>query len=363
MQRKIFWIYQLAFWTTYFLYNIFILHFVSLSRGNNLAAGLIYLFCVSYFGIPLSLLARWYYDKMDFASFPLPRLIVSILVAALLLAQLWVFELMLLDKVFNEWLQLFSFTRLTLLTIKIRVYFWELFMAFLLLLAWISIYLFLRFWDEWHKQRFETEKANLELEIAQLSMLRTQISPHFLFNSLSSLRTLIRSDAVRAEQMLSKISDFLRYSLVHKQKILVPLEQELEAARNYFDIEQVRFGDKLQIHYKIDPAARSMKVPALILHPVLDNSIKYGMETGTLPLLIEIRATREGKKLKLQIINSGHWKKHAAENGGTGTGLRNINSRLKTLYPGRYKFSIDKGADEVRINLQIDQQKQGGTEK
>ena len=355
MNKKIFWSFQSAYWSVYFLYNIFVVHYNSFVKAETPPIIIIsYLLLLCFFGIPLSIVSTKILSNPKVNQLSLVSILFAIIFISFLLANIWVLEILTLDKIYNEILQLYSFTRHRLILFKWRVYLWESFFATLLLFAWNAIYLFLKFWDEWHKQRFEIEKANLELELAQLKMLRSQISPHFLFNALSSLRALIRKEPPRAEQMLSKISEFLRYSLVHKSSVEVPFSEELVAAENYFDIEKVRFGDKLQVEFAIDPAAEEFPVPAFILHPIIDNSVKYGMESTKLPLRISVSALIISNRLRIEVLNSGIWKERDVGNGGTGTGLQNVESRLQTHYPGRYQLQFEKADESVKIVLELE---------
>jgi len=355
MNKKIFWSFQIAYWSVYYLYNIFVVHYVSFVKAETPPIIILsYLVLLCFFGIPLSIVSTKILSSPKVNQLSLISILFTIIFTSFLLANIWVLEIITLDKIYNEILQLYSFTRHKLILFKWRVYLWEMFFATLLLFAWNAIYLFLKFWDEWHKQRFETEKANLELELAQLKMLRSQISPHFLFNALSSLRALIRSEPQKAETMLSKISEFLRYSLIYKSNVEAPFSEELVAAKNYFSIEKVRFGDKLQVEYEIDLAAEEFPVPAFILHPIIDNSVKYGMESTKLPLRISIRAKVISNRLRIEVLNSGIWKERDAGNGSTGTGLQNVESRLETLYPGRHQLQFEKTDESVKIVLELE---------
>ena len=358
LKQKIFWIFQVVFWLVYFLYNIFIVHYTSFIRPESSASILVlYLFFLCFFGIPLTLFARMIYDKILSKTRTIVILILAMLVVSVLLARLWTFEIFFLDSVFNEVMADAGVDAETFIPLKSRSVLRETFIATLLLFTWSSIYLFMVFWQEWKTQQFEIEKANLLLENARLRMLRNQVSPHFLFNALSSLRALIREDGVRAERMLSGISDFLRYSLRKKTLSEVPLREEFDAMENYLAIEKVRFEDKLDIEVQIDDRAAEFPVPGFILHPVIENAIKYGMAdspaTGPLPLKISLKARMEGNELIVTVANSGTWKEQGDGSESTGTGLSNVRERLETLYPGRHRFVIDKGADRVEVILAI----------
>ncbi len=356
--KKIFWIFQFAFWTIYYLYNIFVVHASSFFRGEtNAIILLLYLFLLCFFGIPLGLLAKIVYEKIDYHSISLPVLILSIFLVSFILAHLWFFEIIVLDKIFNEIMARIGVGSATFIPLKLRVYLWEIFFSALLMVAWISIYLFFTFWQQWYRQQFEIEKAGLQLENAQLKMLRSQISPHFLFNSLSSLRALIRSNPKKAEYMLSQISDFLRYSLLTKQEHIVSLREELTAVKNYLAIEKIRFEDKLRVTFDIEPAAEDLTVPSFILHPLVENAVKHGMNTSTMPLSIIIKASIVKKNLIIEMTNSGAWNNDHQKINGTKTGLQNVKDRLKTIYPNSHSFHILLLSDSVKTVLEIKSEK------
>ena len=362
VDKKVFWSFQFAYWFIYFIYNIFVIHYTTLiQEDTNTYILLSYLFFVCFFGIPLSFLARAVIDQKWFTSFSMIKILFLVIIISFLLANIWVIEIVSLDKIYNEILNVFSITRYRIIPFKWRVYLWEVLFATLLLFGWIAIYLFLKYWKEWNNQKYEIKSTNLQLELtqlkfelAQLRMLRSQISPHFLFNALSSLRALIRRDPGRAEQMISKISEFLRYSLVNKTNWIVPLSEELQAARNYFGIEQVRFGDKLQVVYEIEADAEEFPVPGFILHPIIENSVKYGMDSTQLPLRIIIKAAVTQSRLHIEILNSGRWKERGSNGCSTNTGLENVKNRLQTIYPSKHNLKIEEKDGFVKIALDFE---------
>jgi len=356
--RKIFWMFQISFWMAYFLYNVFVVHHSSFIRDEiNPVILIVYLVLMCFFGIPLTLIAARLYNAINFRRLPMYLLFTAVVVISFYLANVWFLEILLLDKIFNELMAFSGISSVSFIPLKMPYYLWEVFFAFLLLVAWSAIYLFLRLWRDWTQQKFEIEKVNLQLENAQLRMLRSQISPHFLFNSLCSLRALIRVDAVGAEKMLSKISDFLRYSLIQKDQWDVPLHEEIKAMKNYLSIEKVRFKKNLQVEYDIDSSAEDFPIPGFILHPIVENSVKYGMAGGKAPLRILIRAEKTENKLFVEVVNSGKWQtedmKHEAS--GTGTGLETVRGRLQTLYPGRHALTITEEDGNVKVTMEFEQ--------
>lgn len=224
-----------------------------------------------------------------------------------------------------------------------------------LVTSWSLLYFGIKFWMDWSKERDRAEKLDLLAQSAQLQMLRYQVNPHFLFNSFSSLRALIRTNKDKAEEMVSKLSEFYRYSLTSKNNTEVPLIEEIDAIEHYFEIEKIRFGDKLEIDISIDPLAEEYPVPCFLIHPLAENAIKYGMKTSTLPLKIKIDAYVKKNKLIICVANSGKWVKHANNINvpGTNTGLDNIKSRLDYSFPNNHRFYTKEEDGYVIVFIEI----------
>jgi two-component system LytT family sensor kinase len=224
-----------------------------------------------------------------------------------------------------------------------------------LLTTWSMLYFGIKFWLDWSKEHDRAEKLDLLAKSAQLQMLRYQVNPHFLFNSFSSLRALIRTNQVKAEEMVSKLSEFYRYSLTTKDNAEVPLIEEIEAVENYFVIEKIRFGDKLEFYVTIDSLAEEYPVPCFLIHPLVENAIKYGMNTSELPLIIKIDAFVKKNNLLICVANSGRWLKHTSSNNiqGTSTGLSNIKSRLEYSFPNNHRFDIKEEEGFVKVIIEI----------
>ncbi len=122
-------------------------------------------------------------------------------------------------------------------------------------------------------------------------MLRYQLHPHFLFNALNSLRALIGEDADKARNMVTALSGFLRYSLLPTDAQEVALREELTSIRRYLEIEQIRFEDRLLVSFEVEPAAEGCRIPGFLLHPLVENAVKYGAQSGASPLRVRIAAS------------------------------------------------------------------------
>ena len=179
---------------------------------------------------------------------------------------------------------------------------------------------------------------------AQLTALRFQLNPHFLFNSLNAVSSLAaEAGATEAEEMLDRLADFLRATLSFDPQDFITLERELETIQAYLDIEFVRFGERMTIDYICGPEVRDALVPSFILQPLVENAVKYAVTPSREMVQIIIRATETSGKLLLEVedvINSCRNETSTAE--GTGVGLKNVAERLKVLYQDRADLRVTR---------------------
>jgi two-component sensor histidine kinase len=215
-------------------------------------------------------------------------------------------------------------------------------------------------WRDAAEQREKARQAAALAQKAQLQMLRYQLNPHFLFNALNSIRAMIAEDPERSRSMVTELAEFLRYSLDGKEQTSA-IGDEIQAITNYLAIQRIRFEDKLDATLRVDQSALKAAVPCFLIHPLVENAIKYGMQTSKMPLRVRIEVTRKDREIAILVSNSGHWwdQPDTAAVGclrdGTGTGLKNIRDRLKLVFPDRHSFRIweDEGwvRSEIRIQL------------
>ena len=199
----------------------------------------------------------------------------------------------------------------------------------------------------WNSARIEHRLQEQEklLLSTRLAALASQINPHFLFNTLTSISSLIRSEPETARTLIVKLSGLLR-RLLRSQEHFVTLREELEAIDQYLDIEAVRFGPKLTIEKSIDPASLDVVVPSMLLQPLVENSIKHGLSPKIGEGRILIRSIRQNGHSIIDIIDNGVGVSHAqAErnklNPGSGIGLQNVNERLRVIYGANYQLQLD----------------------
>jgi len=192
----------------------------------------------------------------------------------------------------------------------------------------------------------ELERANLRVSLseARLEVLQGQLQPHFLFNALHALSTLVlRGETQSANEMLSHLSRFLRMTLDNAETPTVPLAVELEFLEAYLCIQRARFGDRLHVTLQIDDRARFIAVPNLIFQPLVENAIRHGIASDPGQGRISIRARVENSTLTLEVEDNGTGLPpgNAAPEG---IGLGNIRRRLDQLYPGKHSFALGEGA-------------------
>jgi two-component system LytT family sensor kinase len=208
----------------------------------------------------------------------------------------------------------------------------------------------------WNSARIEHRLQEQEklLLAARIAALASQINPHFLFNTLTSISSLIRSQPETARTLIVKLSGLLR-RLLRSQEHFVTLREELEAIDEYLDIEAVRFGSKLTIEKSIDPASLDVVVPSMLLQPLVENSIKHGLSPKIGEGRILIRSTRHDGHSIIDIIDNGVGITHVGNGGavthgqteranltsGSGIGLQNVNERLRVIYGANYQLQID----------------------
>ncbi len=226
-----------------------------------------------------------------------------------------------------------------------------------LFLSWSALYFGFKYWQKVEQEKERALRADALAREAQLNLLRYQINPHFLFNSLNSIRALVRENPERSERMIGELSEFLRYSLAQHRPHEATLKDEVEAIRNYLAIEKIRFEDKLDVRFDIDPEAERFFVPGFLIHPLVENAIKYGMQTSAMPLKVELSARARADSLRIEVANSGRWAGRDSglrSSDGTGIGLDNVRQRLEQVYPGRHSFDIVEQSGSVRAVIEIE---------
>jgi len=230
---------------------------------------------------------------------------------------------------------------------------------FSLLAAWSSLYYGINYYLLLEEEIDQRSRLESQASTAQLAMLRYQLNPHFLFNTLNSISTLVLlRQTERANAMLSRLSSFLRYTLVNEPTAKVTLVQEAETLKLYLEIEKMRFEDRLRPHFKIDGDTIGARIPSLLLQPLIENAIKYAVTPAEHGADIWITAQREGRAVRIEVADSGPGPGGTPIDAqSTGVGLANIQDRLVQAYGPAHGFfsrTNEHGGFSVIIEIPLE---------
>ena len=218
---------------------------------------------------------------------------------------------------------------------------------FTLLMAWSALYYGINFYLQLEEQIDQLSRLETQASTAQLAMLRYQLNPHFLFNTLNSISTLVLlKQTDRANVMLSRLSSFLRYTLVNEPTGEVTLAQEVETLKLYLEIEKMRFEERLRANFEVDPDAARACLPSLLLQPLVENAIKYAVTPLEEGAEISVAARLAGDRVQITVSDTGPGlnEERTASTSSTGVGLNNIRDRLAQAYGADHRFVISPTA-------------------
>jgi len=208
----------------------------------------------------------------------------------------------------------------------------------------------------WHTTTYYRESRDRQVRAAelesllrqsQLEALRSQLNPHFLFNSLHSIAELVHQDPKLAEQLIVRLGELLRRALDTAKQPQLSLAEELDFIRGYLEIEQMRLGERLHVVWEVEPDTHAVLVPSLILQPLVENAIQHGIAATSAPGTLTLRARRADGQLHLEIADSGPGLPPAGETRPQGIGIANTRARLQRLYGERQSFELQHGAGLV----------------
>ena len=334
IRRNQFWLFQCLGWSTLVaILTLLSLLFNPPSNGFLLALVLVYAIS-SFVAAALTLGLRYVYRLVWEKGVVLRLLLAS--AGSLLAAILW-----------QQAQRSLALLFLDAETISGRVLFGDFyFFCFPLILLWSGFFFIIKYNLLFQLEKEKSLRSEALANEAQLLMLRYQLNPHFLFNTLNAISTLVLTKAVDpANEMVTKLSKFLRYSLDHSPFDRVNLAHEIETSQLYLDIEKVRFSDRLKLVFDIEDVVRDSLVPSMLLQPIIENSIKHGISKNEEGGTLQIKAREVQDSLVLEVIDDGPGilgidSKNSDEFVPTGVGISNIRNRLRELYADTYELSF-----------------------
>lgn len=223
--------------------------------------------------------------------------------------------------------------------------------ATIVLTSWSGVYLGIKHYQLFRSEQAHSQQAEELVRSAKLQALRFQLQPHFLFNTLNAISTLIlEGRSAEASLMLGKLANFLRGTVIDSNGAEIPLSQEVSNLQEYLTIEKARLGDRLKVNYSIDSDAECAMVPALLLQPLTENAIYHGIAPRPDGGTVRIEGERAGEQLRLRVCDNGIGRATTRR----GVGLRNTIERLRVLYGADQRLAVcwpDEGGCVVEIEL------------
>ena len=208
---------------------------------------------------------------------------------------------------------------------------------------------------KYRDKQIELAQVEQQLSNAQLQALKGQLEPHFLFNTLNTISSLMEINVKNAQKVVSQLGALLRTALEKNKRTFIPFREELQFIKNYLDIEQVRFQDRLEVKYNIDAGAKEIQVPSLVLQPLVENAIRHGFAKSTGEGLIEVIASEDAEQITISIKDNGKGTTLSQEQLlAKNKGLKAVEERLKLLYKNQFSFTLNSGKNngfEVLLKL------------
>lgn len=331
----------LSVWISIAGIHIFLLTFIYQFPVNiAIADSLIYNFAFALFGIVI-----WYIVKFSVPSKPtLFNYAINHLTSITVILLIWINASdAILSSLFNDNVR---YTNMLDESHLIRILMGIVFYAIISLIYYLIIY-----YHDLQTRVQQEASLNERLREAEIKMLRSQINPHFLFNALNSVSSLTITNAVKAQEMLIQLSDYLRYTVKNHAGDMNPLSDELENIKQYLKIEQIRFGNKMEFKFDVDERCLIHTLPAMLLQPIFENAVKHGVYESTEPITIETSCRFHDSFIEITITNN--YDLQARKRTGEGIGIQNIKERLKLIYHAENLIEIRQKPPVFTVILRI----------
>lgn len=339
-RTKIYWISQISGWSIFTLINLLVIASFEELPWQRIIIWIYLLFV----GVAFTHILRGVIRKGNWFELPLKRIIPRVLVSSFITGTL-IYACVFAVSYFSGTLNEEEYTTATPIVGVINLTGISLF--------WALIYFSVHFIESYKKKEIETLIWEAAVKDHELKTLKSQLNPHFMFNAMNSIRSLIVEDPESAKSALTKLSNILRYSLQMERTEKVALEDELKAVKDYLDLERIRFEERLQYDFNIDAGTGNVEIPPMMIQTLVENGIKHGVSKRTEGGEIMIDSKIRNSKLKIEIRNSGHLSEDELKR-SSGFGVSNTKHRLNLLFGERANFSLlNEEDDKVLAELEI----------
>jgi sensor histidine kinase YesM len=339
-RQKLYWICQLIGWSTFILLNLLIISSFEELQSERIIIGIY--FVIS--GICFTHIFREIIKRRNWLELPLKRIIPSVIIASIFLG-IVIYGVVYFVSYFSGTMQKEDYT-----TVKPII---GIINTTGISLLWALIYFSIHYLENYKKTEIESLIWEAAVKDYELKTLKSQLNPHFMFNSMNSIRSLIEEDPLSAKVALTKLSNILRYSLNMERAEGVPLGEEIEAVKDYLDLEKIRFEERLKYNLNIESATAHIEIPPMMIQTLVENGIKHGISKITAGGEITVKSIVENSDLIIEILNDGHLEEDALKN-SRGFGVANTKHRLNLLFGDKALFSLqNENENKVSAKLKI----------
>lgn len=339
MDRKqnIYWICQIGGWTFFAALNLF---FFKLSYSTNVKDILNFLIWLPV-GISITHFYRFLLQKFNVLRFNIFSQIPIVIVSGFIEAFLFFFLTVGIAKAFG------------IITYKINLVaaFSNILSLTVIFIFWSLIYFGFHFFDNYKKTEIQNLKLEATTKEIELNKLKSQLNPHFMFNSMNSIRALVDENPPKAKIAITQLSNILRNTLMMHKNKFISLEEELALVKDYLELEHIRFEERLNYTMNIDPATLSINIPPMMIQTLVENGIKHGISKYPEGGEIKIRTIKEKGDCKIEIINTGQLFS-SKSNDSSGFGIENTTNRLEFLFGNKASFTLNN-LDDKHVISQI----------
>lgn len=324
----LYWLCQIGGWFLFVL-----MEFIGYGNIFGYSAALVINVSINFMaGILLTHFYRWFIIRTGWIGLEMRRLIPRAMLGVIVISVMMTFMNIYLDR--------FTVPEMQQLPVNLILFLNYLFNWSKYILVWALVYHLFQYWEN----ALEAEKLRYQLQATlrenQYHNLKNQLNPHFLFNALNSIRTLVDLQPDLAKEAITRLSSLLRSSLQMSREKTVTLAREMETVDDYLAIERIRFDDRLQVTTHIPVELLQVKVPPMMLQTLVENAVKHGISKARAGGIIEIEASANADRIKLMIRNTGRYQPDATH---TGFGLANTRERLQILYDVKASLNIENG--------------------
>lgn len=334
-RKKFYWICQIAGWTTFLLLNLLIVSTIEELKTDRILKAIYFVSA----GLIFTHIFRAIIKKQNWLELPQRKIIPRVLAASVILG-ITIYGIVYLISYSSGTLSPDEHT-----TIRPFI---GIINTTGISLIWALIYFSIHYLENYKKTEIESLIWEAAVKDYELKTLKSQLNPHFMFNAMNSIRSLIEEDPVHAKIGLTKLSNILRYSLKMERAERVALGEEIDAVKDYLDLEKMRFEERLSYSFNIESGSNRIEIPPMMIQTLVENGIKHGISKITEGGEIIIKSQIENSNMCIEIKSNGHLDEESLKN-SKGFGVANTKHRLNLLYGERASFTLSNENDNLVI--------------